>query len=79
MAMLTDDDYSYGRGKEIFNKWKDTLHLKSDGNSRDLYIYLEREEDRMEELEKKIKRYKDFFKELDSLLPRRWSEHDVIG
>lgn len=43
------------------------------------YNHIVELEDKIEKMEKEIKAYKDFFKTMDSLLPRRSSTTDIIG
>lgn len=78
MTIMEEEDYAYERGYELFCKWKDELKLNSDGDSRDLSIYIEREEKRLEELKKDLKKYEDFFRTLSNFLPKQFSIHDTI-
>lgn len=75
---LTDEDFAYGRGKELFETFRNGLESKSDDKSKDLLIYLREEERRRKEMEKKLEEYKDFFKTLSRFLPRESSIHDVL-
>jgi len=75
---LTNRDYAYGRGKELFETFRKNLESKTDEKSKDLLIYLQEEESRKEEMKEKLDDYRDFFKTLSRFLPNDFSIHDPL-
>jgi len=69
--------------KETYEKLKEKLQERdSDGNVHELFYAIEHLRDmekRLADLERKNKEYQEFFRQLQNLMPRQSSIHDVIG
>jgi hypothetical protein len=77
--ILEDKWYHYADGKKHFEKWVESLKLNSDGESKDILIYLELYEEQVNETKKKLEDYEKLIKHFDRLLPHRSSMNDVYG
>ena len=67
------------RCKEEYEKLKESLRKSTNEDDEMLATHINKLEFESRKAKDKVERYEEFFKMLQSLLPRQSSIHDVIG